>query len=90
MKTFPLADAPNEDDRKQFGGAAFTWAQRGQNEGIFLRAVMSGEQRPPRKGEWYISGAIPEAYRAANDLSSAFQIASLVVVQREIKETILQ
>lgn len=29
----------------------------------------------PKKGEWYISGAIPMAYRAPNDLSTSFMIA---------------
>lgn len=33
------------------------------------------EFRPPRKGEFYISGAIPEVYRALNDLSTAYHIA---------------
>lgn len=28
--------------------------------------------RPPRKGEWYLSGAIPMAYKAPNDLSTSF------------------
>jgi hypothetical protein len=30
--------------------------------------------RPPRKGEHYVSGAIPCAYRAPNDLGSPFLI----------------
>ena len=29
-------------------------------------------KRCPKKGEWYISGAIPAAYRAPNDLSSEY------------------
>lgn len=43
----------------------------------FTHAVMTGEFRPPRKGEWYISGAIPAAYRARNDLSTPYHIAIL-------------
>lgn len=39
------------------------------------RYVMTGEHRPPRAGEWYISGALPMAYRARNDLSTAYRIA---------------
>jgi len=31
--------------------------------------------RAPRKGEYYLSGAIVQAYRAPNDLSTAFKIA---------------
>ncbi len=30
--------------------------------------------RPPRKGEWFLSGAIPTAYRAPNDLSTRYHI----------------
>jgi len=30
--------------------------------------------RPPLKGEWYVSGAIPMAYKAPNDLSTSFII----------------
>lgn len=36
--------------------------------------VKSDEKRPPRKGEWYLSGAIPTAYRAPNDLSTSYII----------------
>jgi hypothetical protein len=33
------------------------------------------EVRAPRKGEWYVSGAIPAAYRAPNDLDTPYRIA---------------
>lgn len=42
--------------------------------------MATGEMREPRKGEWFLSGAIIEAYRAQNDLSSAYNIAKLVVL----------
>ncbi len=38
----------------------------------------TGEFRPPKKGEYYLSGAIVEAYRAPNDLSTPYWIASFV------------
>lgn len=41
-------------------------------------AVATGEFRPPRAFEWYLSGAIVEAYKAPNDLSTPFHIAHLV------------
>ncbi len=41
-------------------------------------AVKAGEFRPPRKGEWYLSGAIVEAYLAPNDLSTPHVIARIV------------
>lgn len=40
--------------------------------GEFLK---TGEFRTPKKGEFYLSGAIVEAYRAQNDLSTAYHIA---------------
>lgn len=30
--------------------------------------------RAPKKGEWYLSGAIVDAYQAPNDLTSEYQI----------------
>lgn len=41
-------------------------------------AFNTGEKRPPRKGEYYLSGAIVAAYRAENDLSTEYYIAELI------------
>ena len=50
-----------------------------------IMAVWTGEKRFPKKGEWYLSGAIIEAYLAPNDLTIEFRIAKLVrVVRREV------
>jgi hypothetical protein len=38
------------------------------------RFVHTGEFRAPRKGDYYLSGAIPEAYLAPNDLSTSYYI----------------
>jgi hypothetical protein len=38
------------------------------------RYIRTGEYRPPRAGEYYLSGAVPTAYRAPNDLSDHFYI----------------
>ena len=56
------------------------WAQ--DRDGLFVRAVRTGTFRAPWKGEWYLSGATPQAYRAPNDLSTAFHILRLVAVRR--------
>ncbi len=37
--------------------------------------VATGDKRPPKRGEWYLSGAIVEAYKAPNDLTSTYWIA---------------
>jgi hypothetical protein len=66
LKTvYRLGDNPSINERESLGfkpGAA----------------VYTGEKRPPRKGEWYLSGALVEAYRAPNDLTAAYHIAQLV------------
>jgi hypothetical protein len=43
----------------------------------------TGEFRPPKKGECFISGAIPEGYLANNDLSTAYYIGRLVEVETQ-------
>jgi len=53
-------------------------------QGVVVRAVPTGKTRPPKKGEWFLSGAIVEAYRTNNDLSSPYQIARLVKLRRTI------
>lgn len=42
-----------------------------------VKAVWTGEMRPPRQGEWYLSGAIIEAYKAPNDLTTPYHIAKI-------------
>ena len=47
-----------------------------------VRAVRAGgKERPPKKGEFYLSGAIPAAYRAPNDLDTPYLIARIVRVE---------
>ena len=46
-----------------------------------VRAIPTGEFRTPQKGEWYLSGALPAAYYAPNDLGIAFHILRLVIVE---------
>lgn len=49
-------------------------------QGLFLGSrrqhyQATGEFRPPRKYEYYLSGAVIEAYQAPNDLSTSYWIA---------------
>lgn len=39
------------------------------------RFKATGQFRPPRKGEWYLSGARVQAWKAPNDLSTSYWIA---------------
>lgn len=40
-----------------------------------VRYKATGEFRPPKRGEYYLSGAIIAAYRAPNDLDTSYWIA---------------
>jgi hypothetical protein len=55
-----------------------------------LRAVATGEYRPPRAGEWYLSGALVAAYRTLGDLNHPFHIARVVKVERIVTERIVE
>ena len=47
--------------------------------GYFVKA---GEYREPKRGEYFLSGAIVQAYKAPNDLSQKYDIAKKVNVKR--------
>lgn len=59
----------------------YSYEKNGQK--VSIGAVYIGEKRCPVKDEWYISGAIPEAYKASNDLSNEYHIAKLVLYRIE-------
>lgn len=80
-KFFPLADCPTVAERRKLG-----LADKGGRQNV--RAVMKGEMRFPKAGEWYLSGAIVEAYRAPNDFGSPYMIARLVRVKVTTTTTI--
>ena len=89
MKTYPVADRIPYEERKRLGltihdQPSATLATRPQK----VKAVATGEKRPPRAGEWYLSGAIVEAYRAPNDLTTPYHIARLVRVRQVVTEVI--
>ena len=57
--------------------------QNGENTMDKHRYIRTGEYREPRKGEYFLSGAIPEAYIAFNDLSVKYYILKQVKVKKE-------
>ena len=80
-RTYPLGDTPTSAETR---GADFNDRYAGStiHEGSrSFKAVMIGRPRPPKKGEWYLSGAAPMAYRAPNDLTSSYHIMKLVRVR---------
>jgi len=72
---YQTADAPTIAELKAIG---VNKPYPGKCYPRFIGAVWTGEKRPPRKGEWYLSGSKIEAYRAPNDLSTEYHIARLV------------
>lgn len=59
----------------------------GFKERVFVEPV---EFRPPLKGEYYISGAIPMAYRAPNDLSIAYGVVRPTHLTLQTRRATLQ
>ncbi len=55
-----------------------------------LRAVKTGEFRCPKAGEWFLSGAIVQAYKAKNNLSTKYHIARIVNTKTEQVISIVQ
>ena len=71
-KLYPLGDGLSSEERKFFGVTLNdVWAKD-------ISAVRTAFHRCPKKGEWYLSGAIPTAYKAPNDFSTEYRIAKLV------------
>ena len=72
QKLYPLGDGLSSEERKFFGVRLNdVWAKD-------ISAVRTAQRRCPKKGEWYLSGAIPTAYKAPNDFSTEYLIAKLV------------
>ena len=56
------------------------WAASGVILDGNVMAINSRQFRCPKKGEWFLSGSIPGAYQAPNDLSTEYWIGTLVRV----------
>lgn len=85
---FPLADHYIGDKRFNSFSSSFL----GYKEVSNLRAQSTGEFRKPKEGEWYLSGAIVEAYQAKNDLNTNFHIAKIVRIESKtiVTETVIE
>ncbi len=58
--------------------ARYPYEGQGLNSVKGSYAINTGSKRPPKKGEYFLSGAIPMAYKAPNDLSTVYYIAEIV------------
>ena len=75
---FELADRPE---------GSVPRAKRNPPPGVRWVAEKTGVFRTPKAGEWFLSGAIPEGYRAASDnIKTAYYILRLVQVRREVRD----
>jgi hypothetical protein len=81
----PLGERMRESDWRRSGvlRAAFG-APIPENS---IRAVSLQEFRPPKRGEWFLAGSVPEAYRWSKkrDGDTRRRIVRLVRVKTEIK-----
>jgi len=87
MKLYPLADWPTLTEKRKLG---FTPEElSGARQQPDICAVLTGQKGRPKRGEWYLSGAIPQAYRAPNDLPMEFHMLRLVRVKERTVTTII-
>jgi hypothetical protein len=77
--SYPLADGPPTAEIRSLFARAPAEPLTAWHH-CQVRAVATGERRPPRRDEWYLSGAIVEAYQAPHDLCEPYLIARLVRV----------
>jgi len=77
MKLYEVADwiSTAEWDSLGFKGLAISERYKVKHN---IKAKRTVEFRCPKKGEWYLSGAIVEAYKAHDNLTTPFFIAKLV------------
>ena len=82
VKVFPLGDTPRRHELQALG---IVFAQLNREN---VRAICTAEYRPPKAGEWYLSGNPATAYTVNNDLSYPYHIARLVKTTRKYLEVI--
>ena len=89
QKHFGIADRVSRAELAAVGvdttGMSVDEKMRVERQNIF--AVPTGEFRCPRKGEWYLSGAIVCAYKAGGNFTSKYHIARLVARRLVVTET---
>lgn len=95
-RIYPLGDCLTPEEAQSLGLPAFhkhivpSYPRLDPlDPSIRVAAILDPEepgcfQRPPKKGERYLSGAVPKAYIAPMDMSSPVHIARLVIVKSVI------
>lgn len=75
-----VADYLRRPDWQSLGLSDLSFQERSLRQHR-VRAKWTGEKRYPKAGEWFLSGAVVEAYRAQKDLSTPYHIAALVLTE---------
>lgn len=78
VKFYMLAANPNKADMLKLGFDSYVEARRAGYEAV---AVGTASKRCPKKGEWFLSGAIPQGYKAPNDLGDEYNILRLMLMR---------
>ncbi len=86
MTYYPLAYTLNDSDIKRINIKGLF---RNPGRTIHIRGVRIGQFREPQAGEWYLSGSVPQCWRAPNNLSTKYHIVRLVKTE-DITTTITQ
>lgn len=75
---YPLADYYPTMEKRLPPDVGYTNSQ--------IMAVWDGQpRRCPKKGEWFLSGAIIAAYQAKNDLTTKYHIARVGMVRKRVE-----
>ena len=85
METYPLADSLTLPECRRFAFPLSGDPTPDGYGGHSIKAVRTGAFRPPEKGDWYLSGAEPYAWRCKGKMRSSYNIARLVRVVTEMK-----
>lgn len=88
MTYYKIIDRPTNNDFKKLGidqpVHLNSWANPFREGIIGIAGVLTCEQRPPKQGEWFLSGAAPEVYKAYHDMTMVRHIARLVCVKTTV------
>jgi hypothetical protein len=74
----------NEDNHAR-PGELYPVAEGPYRRANEFAALITGEFRNPLKGEYYLSGAIPEAWQAPNNLLTRYHICRIVRIEKRVE-----
>lgn len=81
-RLYPINDCVHRFEMRNMGMKEYEITSLPVMSHNLFYVVPTGELRTPYTGEWFVSGAVIEGYRAAGDLHVKHRIAKLVRVRR--------